>query len=161
MTACPCGSSGTFDDCCGPLLSGDKRAPTAEALMRSRYTAFTRADIKYLERTHHPKTREELDLAGAGKWAREAEWQGLDIIATESGGQDDESGEVEFKARYRLNGENCVLHEISEFTRKQGTWYYVDGRMPQVRQYRRETPKVGRNDPCICGSGKKYKKCCG
>lgn len=161
MTQCPCGSGQSYQACCEPLLAGRHKAQTAEALMRSRYTAFTRVDVDYLERSHHPKTRNSFDRPGAEKWARDAEWQGLDILSTEAGAEQDRKGVVEFKARYRINGEDCVLHEISEFERKQGDWYYVDGQLPQVQQYRREGPKVGRNDPCVCGSGKKYKKCCG
>jgi SEC-C motif-containing protein len=118
-------------------------------------------DIDYLQRTHHPKTRSELDVSGTAQWARQAAWLGLEIISTEDGGSNDDSGMVEFKASYRLDDETCVLHELSRFERKQGRWYYRDGRLPDVKQYRRETPKIGRNDPCNCGSGKKYKKCCG
>ncbi|MBN1378044.1 MAG: YchJ family protein [Gammaproteobacteria bacterium] len=161
MPTCPCGSGKTFSKCCEPYLSGKQSAPTAEALMRSRYTAFTKVDMEYLKRTHHPKTRSELDVSGTEQWAREAEWLGLEIINTEKGGADDTEGTVEFKASYRLNNEKCVLHELSRFERKQKNWMYLDGRLPDIKQYRRETPKVGRNDPCRCGSGKKYKKCCG
>jgi SEC-C motif-containing protein len=146
MSTCACGSKKSFSQCCEPYLSGKQQAPTAEALMRSRYTAFTRVDMDYLQRTHHPKTRDELDVSGTEQWAREAEWLGLEIINTEKGGVDDADGTVEFKATYRLDKQTCVLHELSQFERK---------------QYRRETPKIGRNDPCHCGSGKKYKKCCG
>lgn len=161
MTDCPCGSEKTFAKCCEPYISKAGSAPTAEALMRSRYTAFTKADMDYVTKTHHPKTRAELDIKGTEQWAKAAQWQKLEVVNIEDGEQNDESGVVEFKAHYKLQGETCVLHEVGKFERKQGRWYYVDGDLPQIKQYRRETPKIGRNDPCTCGSGKKFKKCCG
>lgn len=160
MTTCPCGSSQIFDDCCSPYINTGKRVPTAEALMRSRYTAYTLGDIDYISRTHDSSANEDFDRKGAKEWADKAEWLGLDIIRTEKGREGDSKGQVEFKAHYRLKGKDHVLHEISEFVHKKGIWYFLDGRMPDVKQYRREIPKVGRNDLCVCGSGKKYKKCC-
>lgn len=161
MSACPCGSSREYAQCCEPYITGSEHAPTAESLMRSRYTAFTKADIAYIEKTHHPKTRQELDVKGTEQWAKEANWQGLEVISATAGKEGEKSGEVEFKAHYRLQGELCVLHEVSKFEYKDKQWFYVDGRIPDIVQYRRESPKVGRNEPCVCGSGKKYKKCCG
>lgn len=161
MSLCPCGSGNNYAKCCEPLLNGKSKAPTAEALMRSRYTAFTRMDMKYLQQTHHPKTRGDLDIEGTEKWARRAEWLGLEVIDVIAGGEQDDTGCVEFRANYRMRDEKCVLHELADFERRKGDWYYRESRMPDVKQYRRETPKVGRNDPCNCGSGKKYKKCCG
>ena len=161
MSQCPCGSGQSYSKCCEPFLKGTQKPATAEALLRSRYTAFTRVDMDYVKRTHHPKTRSELDIEGTERWARESEWKGLEILNIEQGGADDEQGIIEFKAHYWLDGESCTLHELSYFERKKDGWYYRDGRMPDIKQYRRETPKIGRNDPCSCGSGKKYKKCCG
>jgi SEC-C motif-containing protein len=86
---------------------------------------------------------------------------GLEICSTEQGGVDDNDGLVEFIASYRENGVVRSHHEISRFKREAGRWYYVDGDAPKVETYVKEQPKVGRNDPCPCGSGKKYKKCCG
>jgi SEC-C motif-containing protein len=161
MSLCPCGSGNPFASCCGPVLAGKQAAASAEMLLRARYTAFTRVDMKYIERTHASQTRGQLDLDGMQQWARSAEWQRLEILHIENGETGDTDTEIEFKAHYRLHGKDCVLHEIGEFAFKQNQWFYVDGRLPEVQQYVRAAPKVGRNDPCGCGSGKKFKKCCG
>ncbi|MBK6689923.1 MAG: YchJ family protein [Deltaproteobacteria bacterium] len=144
---CPCGSNRTYDDCCGPYLEGRSDPPTAEALMRSRYTAYSQAAIDYLLATHDPPPPPEEVKA----WAERAEFLSLQIVGTRAGGALDDEGEVEFLARYREAGVERVHHERSQFQRRQGRWCYVE---------RLASPKVGRNDPCPCGSGKKYKKCC-
>ncbi|HYD99764.1 MAG TPA: YchJ family protein [Alphaproteobacteria bacterium] len=157
-TTCPCGSGRAFDACCGPFLAGTAQAPTAEALMRSRYSAFTTADVDYLEQTLLPETRHDFNRADTEAWAKGSEWTGLQIRGTEKGGEGDEEGVVEFVARFRTNGRDIVHHETSRFRKADGRWYYVDGIMgPRPRT----AAKVGRNDPCPCGSGKKYKKCHG
>lgn len=157
---CPCGSTQVYQQCCEPLLNGEK-ATTAEQLMRSRYVAYTQGNIDYIEQTHDVKMRHELDLNVAKQWAEGSEWIGLDIVSTDAGQADDDKGLVEFKAHYRVKGERQQHHELSEFIKKDGEWFYHDGKTPSLNTIRRDAPKVGRNDPCICGSGKKYKKCCG
>jgi SEC-C motif-containing protein len=127
--------------------------------MRSRYTAYTLHDMPYLAETLHPGQRNDYDEAGAAKWARESEWEGLEIVNVSE--LTEHSGKVEFRVSYRRNGEQLAHHELAEFRKSGGTWYFYDGKMVSPGQYTRETPKVGRNDPCPCGSGRKYKKCCG
>lgn len=161
MSDCPCGSGKSLAKCCEPYLKGETKAPTAEALLRSRYTAFTRADIDYIARSHHHSTRQQLDIPGTTQWAKSAEWQRLEILQVNNGGERDPEGEIEFKAYYRIKDKDCVLHELAQFTQKQGEWLYVDSRLPDIKQFVRTEAKVGRNDPCTCGSGKKFKKCCG
>jgi SEC-C motif-containing protein len=156
---CPCGSRLAFDACCGPLLAGGA-PPTAEALMRSRYTAYVRADMDHIMRTHDPRTRDTVDRALTEKWAREAEWRGLEILRTEVGGADDEVGTVEFAASYRAKGQAFVHREHSRFRRIDGRWFYVDGR-PIKGEPARAVDKPERNAPCPCGSGKKWKRCHG
>lgn len=85
MTACPCGSGRDYDVCCGPLLAREAKAETAEALMRSRYTAFTKGDVDYLEETLRPGTREDFDRESVLAWSKESTWQGLEIRSTEAG----------------------------------------------------------------------------
>ncbi|MEO5375957.1 MAG: YchJ family protein [Alphaproteobacteria bacterium] len=160
MTDCPCGSGRDLDECCGPLIAGRQPALTAEALMRSRYTAYAVGAIDYLHDTLAPDRRGDFDRAETETWSRSSEWPGLDIQRVEAGTGEDETGVVEFTAHYRRDGRDLSLHEISQFRREGGRWYYVDGRTGQ-QPIRRASPKVGRNDPCPCGSGKKYKKCCG
>lgn len=158
MSQCPCGSDRSFDDCCAPFLSGAAVAPTAEALMRSRYTAYTKGDVEYVERTHLPATRDGFDRASAERWMSGSDWLGLTICGTEAGGPDDDAGVVEFECRYRMDGAIHTHREISRFVRVEGAWFFEDGVLaPRTRT----APKAGRNDPCPCGSGKKYKKCCG
>ncbi len=119
---CPCGSRLGFVDCCAPLLSGGTAAPTAEALMRSRYTAYVLGHAGYLLDSWHPERRpESLELDGGQNWL------GLKIIHTENGGERDEQGLVEFVARFKIAGRGHRLHEISRFTRLNERWYYLDG----------------------------------
>ena len=158
---CPCGSGQVYEACCGPLIKGERFPETAEQLMRSRYSAYTLQEIPYIRDTNHPDSREDWDEAGATAWSKSSTWQGLDILETEAGGPDDERGVVEFVARFSMKGEDLAHRERAVFERAEGRWYFKDGELVKPKQFRRETPKVGRNDPCPCGSGKKYKKCCG
>ena len=160
MTECPCSSGQAYDACCQPFVSGQRQAPTAAALMRSRYTAYALGEIDYLASTHDPETKDEFNKDDARSWSEKATWQGLEILATEGGGADEGFGTVEFIARYAMEGQNIEHHEISEFRRDGATWYFRDGKEVPIT-VRRDEPKVGRNDPCPCGSGKKYKKCHG
>jgi SEC-C motif-containing protein len=158
--ACPCGSSRDYAVCCEPFIEGKEKAPTAEALMRSRYAAYVHARIDYITQTHDPSTRANHDEEAARAWAEDAEWMGLEIVSTEAGGPDDARGEVEFIARYRNDEGEQEHHERSEFRKQNGAWYFTRGDVIGLQPVRRESPKVGRNDPCPCGSGKKHKKCC-
>jgi len=160
-TPCPCCSGLPFADCCGPLLSGAAKASGPEALMRSRYSAYTLQDMPYLARTLHPSQRGDYDEAGAEKWARESEWDDLEIIRVGADPANPNRGTVEFRARYRSNGNRLEHHELAEFRKTGDNWYFYDGKLVGPGQFKRDAPKVGRNDPCPCGSGKKYKKCCG
>ena len=129
--------------------------------MRSRYCAYVLGEIDYITETHDPKRRDDHDPEQARKWSEEAEWLGLQILSTEGGGPDDESGQVEFIARFRVEGEEHEHRERSLFVKRGGRWYFRDGKVLGPLPIRNEGPRVGRNDPCPCGSGKKYKKCCG
>lgn len=156
---CPCGSGQTFAACCQPFLSG-KPAPTAEALMRSRYAAFVVGDYAYVERTLSPEALAGFSRAELEETAGAMEWVGLDIRATEKGGPDDSEGTVEFIARFKGRGQSGLHHERSQLRKDGGQWLYVDGVMdPKGKPV--HVTKIGRNDPCPCGSSKKYKKCCG
>ena len=162
MSECPCGSGRSFEDCCGPFLAREALPSTAAELMRSRYTAHTLADLDYIQDTHDAATREDIDREATERWARRAEWLGLEIRETVEGGADDEVGAVEFVAHYRDRGERQRHHELARFKRDgNGAWVYVDGEAPETGTVRREGPRVGRNNPCPCGSGRKFKKCCG
>lgn len=129
--------------------------------MRSRYSAYVVEAIDYLGDTLHPEHRSDWDRDATARWASNSKWLGLEIRAVENGGENDQEGIVEFVAQFSEGGVEKVHHERSRFLRRGGLWYYVDGQMPRPVTQRHEKPKVGRNDPCPCGSGKKYKKCCG
>ena len=161
MTSCPCGSERKYQDCCGHYIDSSENAPTAEALMRSRYTAYTLANIDYITETHDPDTRGNHNPDEARTWAEDSEWLGLEILSAEQGGPDDSEGAVEFVARYRADDAEHEHRERSVFVKRDGAWYFVGGKILGLRPVRLEGPKVGRNEPCPCGSGKKFKKCCG
>ncbi len=156
---CPCGSQSTYDACCAPLIAGTVKAETAEQLMRSRYSAYVKGAIPYLYDTTHPDHRQGYDHDGTKEWAESTDWQGLEVISTKGGGLDESIGEVEFKAVYVGEGLERVHHEIGRFRKTDGIWYFIDGKM--VGRMPIKSDKVGRNDPCPCGSGSKHKKCCG
>ncbi len=158
---CPCQSGNPFHQCCEPIITGVKQAETAEQLMRARYTAFTRIEMDFIEKTHDPKTRHEVDREENRRWAETTNWKGLEILETKQGGNDDKVGTVEFKAKFMTDDGLQVHHELSQFRKQDGIWYFSDGKPPGIRTVIRSEAKVGRNDPCHCGSGKKFKKCCG
>jgi len=158
---CVCGKGESTETCCLPILKGTARAATPEALMRSRYAAYALGEIDWLLESTHPEHRGDVDLEATRAWSKNASWKGLEIVATEGGGDADETGVVEFKADFELGGMRQLHHERAEFKRKGDRWYFVDGQIVGQKPVTREGPRVGRNDPCTCGSGKKFKKCCG
>lgn len=158
---CPCKSGKTFGECCGPIISGEKKAETPEALMRARYSSYVTGDVLFLKSSATEEVQAEFDEAASKAWSAAAEWHGLEIISTEKGGPKDNEGVVEFRALYTANGEFCNHHEVSKFVRQGNEWKFADGELVGETPTVREEPKIGRNDPCPCGSGKKYKKCCG
>lgn len=167
MSVCPCRyldeTKLNYESCCAPFLEYKNKAPTSEALMRSRYSAYVKKNIDYIEETQLSDNQAEFDKVEALKWADSSEWLGLEIKNTKNGKQSDEFGIVEFIAHYKdkATGTELHHHETSSFKKVSGEWKFeagqVHGAMPLVRQ----TPKLGRNEPCHCGSGKKFKKCCG
>jgi SEC-C motif-containing protein len=119
---CPCGSGLPFGECCQRVHTGAAPAATAEALMRSRYSAFAVGDSAYLRRSWHPSTRPaNVTVDPAQRWER------LEILATTGGGLLHPEGTVEFRAHYRTAAGRGVLHEISRFVREDGRWTYLDG----------------------------------
>jgi SEC-C motif-containing protein len=165
---CPCGSQKSYAQCCEPYISGKAVAPTPEALMRSRYSAYVKSETKYLKETLAPESRGDYNEKDVLDWSKTSEWQGLEIIEAKG-------NTVEFTAKYKTQGKVFEHHEVSTFKKIKDHWYFVDGEShvhedgkghghehnhePQKPVVRTE-PKLGRNDPCGCGSGKKYKKCC-
>lgn len=123
MTSCPCGSGTRLSGCCGRYHGGPLtgQAPTAEGLMRSRYSAFVLGRIDYLLATWHPRTRPvaiEPNEPGL-------RWLGLTVRQHRV--IDADRAEVSFVARSKLGGRAHRLEETSRFVREDGRWYYVDG----------------------------------
>lgn len=162
MCQCMCGSQRRYVDCCGPYLGREKTAPTAEALMRSRYSAFCQGDIDYLIATHRSVSRNPSDRTDLLKSIKSTRWVNLLIVSTQKGQATDQTGTVEFVAAYRpapwlasaAADPIAQLHERSRFVQTDGRWFYTGGDILPPYQ-----PK--RSQPCWCGSGKKFKQCHG
>jgi len=161
MNACPCSNEKSYAECCQPYHDKEQKPPTAEKLMRSRYSAFAKGLTTYIRNTFHPDHRGDVNMDEIKAWSDRADWTGLEIVRTEAGGPDDEHGVVEFIAHYKEGKATQHYHEIGTFKKEGEQWYFVDGTRPKQKPVVREAAKVGRNDPCSCGSGKKFKKCCG
>ncbi len=159
MTNCPCGTNKALEECCGVYIDGGA-APSAEALMRSRYTAYVLGKGDYLAHTLTESQRADFDIEEFNDNASETKWLGLEIRNTTDGGEKDKVGTVEFVATYRSQKEKVGHHELARFTREDGRWVFSDCIM-NPKEPPRVSQKVGRNEPCPCGSGKKFKKCCG
>ena len=144
--ACPCQSGKDYRQCCQPLHDGQP-ATGPEPLMRSRFSAFVLSNADYLQQSWHPDTRPATLTLDEGE-----RWVGLTIV---NANQDGEQGTVHFRAVSQDPNGFSVLEETANFVRENNHWFYVDG-TPSVSPL-----KPGRNDPCPCGSGKKFKKCCG
>jgi SEC-C motif domain protein len=149
---CPCGSGKLFNICCQPYINMERPAPTAETLMRSRFSAFAIGNVEYLLFTRHSSTKMFDSRDDLQKSLESTEWCSLQVL---SANQTDQTGEVEFVAFYReANNGYGQIHERSQFKQEGDQWFYVDGvHLPPV--------KLQRNDLCWCGSGKKLKQCCG
>lgn len=147
---CYCGSTKEYEACCGRFVDGSKGAPDAESLMRSRYSAYVIGDGDYLVETTVPDKRVPQDADLIAAHAQNTTWLKLDVLHEEAF---DDEARVEFKAYYKeSDGMIRVHHELSTFLKIDGRWYYDSGELFQA--------SVGRNEPCPCGSGKKFKKCC-
>ena len=160
MKPCPCGSGLNYSECCEPYIQGLKNAPTAEALMRSRYTAYAEHAIDYIISTCVNEGKDNIDYKQTKNWSEKSLWLGLKIISTEKGGPEDTEGIVEFEASYEQNKLKELHHERARFKKTGDKWFYLDGNVVP-KTVVRTGPKTGRNEPCPCGSGKKYKQCCG
>ena len=122
---CPCGSGIAFNDCCNGIITGPRRAETAEQLMRSRYTAYVVKNVNYLIRTTHPAARADDLEASLRTWMRQVEWLKLHVVAIEQGAATDETGYVEFIAEYLTSTAPGRHHECSVFEKIKGEWFYI------------------------------------
>lgn len=125
--------------------------------MRSRYTAYVLGDVDHLMNSVHPDSPGQADRKSTEAWSKAAEWDHIEIVETEGGSENDEEGIVEFVAHFKLRGIPQKHHERAVFKKHRNKWLYFDGDEKRPEPIRKQ--KVGRNDPCPCGSGKKFKKC--
>lgn len=159
MIKCYCHSFKEYSQCCEPLIKGASFAATPEQLMRSRYTAFVLADIDYLKSTMKNPALKKFDEEETKEWAEHMDWKGLQVIYASKVEESDTQAFVEFIATVKHCNQLHNMRELSEFRRDDGKWYYVDSK--PIDEPKSSSKKIGRNDPCPCGSHKKYKKCCG
>ncbi|WP_416191347.1 YchJ family protein [Neisseria sp. CCUG12390] len=151
MQNCPCQPQRPYADCCRPFHVQNKFPATAEELMRSRYSAYVLQKIDYIVETTVPSQQNLLNQADMSAWSRETEWLGLDVLQhmPNIGKQ---HAQVAFTAHFReAGGKTQHHHELSAFVKINSRWYFID---PTV-------PLPAMKQPCICGSGKKFKACCG
>jgi len=153
---CRCGSGKAFADCCGPILSGKRLAATAEELMRARFTAHAIRDFAFVHRTYRPTARQPYVPAPEGPTT---EWTRL-VIHSNALGRTPDIATVEFTAYSKEPEGEGVHEEKAEFIREAGEWIYTRPLRDGPAPFREVSRKPGRNDPCPCGSGKKYKHCC-
>lgn len=172
MNLCPCGTSKDYHQCCEPIHRDHSLATTPEQLMRSRYSAHVKGLVEFVIDTYHPSCEAGKDRAAIIE-SIESEWSALEVIQSEASDNADE-GFVTFKAYFIQDGQTYCLEERSRFIKHDQCWYYIDGTFPHTSTDQSSTKaatdprlnqtvknlKVGRNDPCLCGSGKKFKKCC-
>ncbi|SFP14133.1 YchJ family protein [Pseudomonas borbori] len=148
--SCPCGSGDPLSECCGRYHAG-LPAPSAETLMRSRYSAYALGRVDYLLATTLAAQRSGLDRAAISAWSLHSTWLGLEVESSEVLGGQPEHAFVTFTARWHDDAGEHTHRERSAFVQHQGHWYFID---PTVAL------QAGRNDPCPCASGQKFKKCC-
>ncbi|WP_131779537.1 YchJ family protein [Legionella bozemanae] len=156
MSSCPCGSQNTYELCCGLYIDNKQLPETPEQLMRSRYTAYSMGKMDYIKNTMKGKALTGFNEIEAEQWAKSVTWIDLEVMHQSMSGPD--KGFVEFTARFSEHDQIKFIHELSEFHKENGRWFYIDG-VHKEKLNKISKPKVARNAPCPCGSGKKFKNC--
>lgn len=146
---CPCGQS-DYVNCCLPFHDGSQKAPSAEKLMRSRYSAFSKHLLDYIVKTTAIGQQTALDQQAILDWAKANQWMKLEVVQAKEK-LDKNHAQVEFKAHYHDGQSQQVHHEVSHFVKFEDAWYFLD---PTTDQ------QITMKQPCICGSAKKFKQCC-
>jgi len=152
---CYCGSAKTYAKCCQPYHLHDAYPATPEALMRSRYSAYSLAKIDYIQETMTGKASLGFDPVSATDWATRLVWIGLQVVDSKMLAAD--QGQVEFVAQFVDGKQLQEIHELSDFSLQEGRWYYVDG----TRHPTKSPSIISRNTTCPCGSRQKWKQCHG
>lgn len=153
---CPCGSQKNYISCCEPFLTGKQSPKTPEALMRSRYVAYTRANIDYIKKTMRGNALLGFQELDAKRWAKRVQWIKLNVIKSVM--ESSSLGSVEFEASFVDGSKLKSIHEKSEFIFENGRWYYIGGKyLPSTHMEQ----MVSRTMDCPCGSRRKFKNCHG
>lgn len=150
---CYCGTAQAFEQCCAPIINGEKKADNAEQLMRSRYSAYCVNNSEYIHNTYALTKHAENSVREIKLFAELADFIKLTVNSFNEQGN---SAQVHFKAEYICDGYYCQLEEVSNFVIEEDQWRYLDGTLTPHNE-----TKLGRNDTCPCDSGKKFKKCHG
>lgn len=151
IAPCPCGDGQSYADCCQPLHQG-QTAPHAGRLMRSRYSAYVLGLIDYLVHTTLPAQQAQLERKAMEQWSSESRWLGLQVVQEDPASGGSARAQVTFTARWvDADGREQSHLECSDFCRLGERWYFIDPNHPV---------SASRNDPCPCGSGRKFKQCC-
>ena len=140
------------------MLENTSWPESPRKLLEARYKAFANGTVDFIIDSHHPETRAQVDRTAIETWSKGSQWEGLDIQDEKLSG---EKAFITFTVRYSKDLKTVNHTELAEFRQQEGRWYYFDSEFPPPVSIRREGDKVGRNDPCTCGSGKKFKKCHG
>jgi len=150
---CPCGSP-LYSECCQPLHVGQKKAASAEQLMRSRYSAFAKQEIDYIVKTTVIGQQQALDVKAIADWSKSNQWLKLEVVQAQEK-LNKRHAQVEFKAHYADSKDQItkvqIHHEVSHFVKHDNAWYFLD---PTTNQ------QINMKQACICGSGQKFKQCC-
>jgi len=161
MSNCPCGSAKDFKDCCAIIHSAPHLAVHAQQIMRARYSAFSLGEVGFIIDTYHSSANAQSERAQITH-ATQLSWVKLEIVDAPTFAATDECSYVEFKAWFVEEGKLQCLHERSRFKKERRgqhfQWCYIDGVHSSAQN---TAKKMGRNSPCPCNSGKKFKKCCG
>ncbi|WP_206485540.1 YchJ family metal-binding protein [Thalassotalea sp. G2M2-11] len=160
---CFCGNSKAFEQCCQLIITGDKQANTPESLMRSRYSAYASNNADYIYQTYAEQSKAQQSLTDIAAWASQTQWLRLSVLQSDDitldeyiHGNDKTLPVVHFIAFYLHDKTFYHMEEASRFTIEDQQWRYLDGDI--ITHQALKTPK--RNDPCLCGSTKKFKQCC-
>lgn len=163
---CYCGSNAPFGSCCEPLITGIKQAASPEALMRSRYSAYVVGNYDYILNTYASSQRQELSVEELSQASQGTKWLKLVVKKSEKATElplqslppiSETSSTVTFSAYYKVGSDFYKLHECSSFVQEDNAWRYTTGQIFDDSGLL----KPQRNAPCFCGSGNKFKRCCG
>lgn len=139
------------------MSEAEKWPKTPRELLEKRYSAFVSQNVDFILESHHQETKEQVSRKSIEEWSQNSKWHGFKVFDEKVEG---DRAYIDFSVSYEMGAEKVDQREVAEFRNEGGRWYYYDSEFPKPQTLKREGDKTGRNDPCPCGSGKKFKKCC-